>query len=779
MSPKYDIPQSKLDRFISSLRLPIIVLSFVWIVYVSSSLQALPDETFSVLWQPDIQLQIAGMMDNSPVRSFVQVGDIILAVDGVPVERTKPVFTDQKSSYELTIQRRGQTLNVTIPFPSTPPSLGTGNFPLIALSLVLWGSATALFFLSMPQNLDGLRTGGIFLLWGIWVISYGGALTGVLGAWIPGHSLTFLIGVSAAYLGFLFDTTPNLQVDRLFKYVFLVAMGMGVIGLLEVVFLYPTSSIEELTGISWLTIGKLSIVIGLILHFLILITRRIKTKQVHLRRQLNILLLFISVGTLPATIVLLFPNSPARIPLEISFAFLLLIPAGYIFVINRINYLLDKMFIQLITSCILALTAIISYSGVLFLVEQLAETPQTISTFSLGLGIPVVWLIVKSRYTLRNYTEQIVYGKQVIDEKVIEKFTFALTTHPDLETLQGILKQTAQGMNINQAVILLFRPDKETLYLSNDNPDSKTSLSEIGLVLNELSEIKKTILRASSKTEPIFRHLVWAEAIIPLQIRGEQIGIFIVSRPTDEPFLNEKQITLLSLVAGVISVGYDTITLLESSLELSNQLLHIRDTERKTLAAQIHDDPLQKILVIIDLLERSNKETNQPATTQGLFMLREVDKTLRQICIGLRPPILEQGLEAALKAVVHKFRQDHPNYHLEINIEENDILTANEDVITAVYYIVIEALNNIVKHTMASNVQVSLKYDDNQARVAVQDNGQGNEQLHLSTSELLRQGHLGILGMREWAKKANSRLSFENTSTGMTVLLEVPVFIST
>lgn len=775
MSLSHPLSHYKPDHYLYYGRFPLLVISLAWIVYISTNIQILPANSFDLAWRPDVQLQIVEVGES--FRSLVEIGDIILAVDGVPVERTKPTFPIQQDSHELTIQRGEQILIVRIPFSETA-SLEGSDYPPIILSIVLWGSAAILFFLATPENRDGLQTGGVFLLLQVWVISFVGALDGVPGAWIAGHSLLFPVGVSMAYLGFLFNTASNSLVGRVFKYAFGIATVLGAVGLLEVIFLYPTSSIEAITGISWLTLGFLFIVIGLVLHPLILIIRRSKSRQIHTRRQLNVLLLFIIVGTAPAVITVLYPDFGILfIPNGFVFGFLLLIPAGYIFLINRSAYLLDRLLINLITICILALVAIMAYRTVFSLVQQIANTPQNTFNFSLGVGVPLAWIFIRSRSPLVSYTEQLMYGRQILTERTIKEFTSAITSHPDLETLQSILDKTAQGLNIGQTVVVLFQSGKELLHLSNDGTVDKQLVNEIQAVFPALTAVDKPILRHIDEDNPIFQSIQWTETVIPLYIRHNLTGVFMASRPMDDPFINEKQVTLLSLVAEVISVGYDTMTLLESSLELSGRLLHIQEVERKMLAAQIHDDPLQKLLATTKIIEQANQEIKRADIEQGVGILREVNETLRHICIGLRPLALEHGIEVALKAVVHNFRQTYPQYHLEVHIEENEVISVSEAGVSAIYYIAIEALNNIAKHAQAATIQISLTYDDTHATMIIQDDGLGNPRLNLSTSELLRQGHLGLLGMREWAKKADGYLSFVNSATGMTVKLEIPVLM--
>ena len=89
-----------------------------------------------------------------------------------------------------------------------------------------------------------------------------------------------------------------------------------------------------------------------------------------------------------------------------------------------------------------------------------------------------------------------------------------------------------------------------------------------------------------------------------------------------------------------------------------------------------------------------------------------------------------------------------------------------------VYRIGREALVNAFRHARASQIEVELKYGPNQFRLLVRDNGCGIDPDILRAG---RDGHWGLSGMQERARRIGARLQvFSSASAGTEVELSVP-----
>jgi signal transduction histidine kinase len=175
-----------------------------------------------------------------------------------------------------------------------------------------------------------------------------------------------------------------------------------------------------------------------------------------------------------------------------------------------------------------------------------------------------------------------------------------------------------------------------------------------------------------------------------------------------------------------------TIAQAESRAELIASRARVvasSDAARRRLERDLHDGA-QQHLISLGLELRAAEASVPPeqeelrqrlsTTKQGLSgVLAE----LQEISRGLHPAILARGgLEAALTALA---RRSPVPAELHINVPRR--LPAQIEV--TVYYIVCEALTNVVKHANASVVHVDLAMEDGRLSLSVRDDGQGGADL--------------------------------------------------
>jgi signal transduction histidine kinase len=154
------------------------------------------------------------------------------------------------------------------------------------------------------------------------------------------------------------------------------------------------------------------------------------------------------------------------------------------------------------------------------------------------------------------------------------------------------------------------------------------------------------------------------------------------------------------------------------------RLVAAADRERRRLARDLHDGPQQRLVslsVRLRLLASHlapGSEAEQllaDARNELAISLEE----LRDLARGIHPAILsDRGLPAALEALTA--RAPLP---VELLVEPGE--RAPEPVEVAAYYLVSEALTNILKHSDATNASVSVARRGTRLVVAVADNGAG------------------------------------------------------
>ncbi|MGQ0669662.1 MAG: PAS domain S-box protein [Actinomycetota bacterium] len=185
--------------------------------------------------------------------------------------------------------------------------------------------------------------------------------------------------------------------------------------------------------------------------------------------------------------------------------------------------------------------------------------------------------------------------------------------------------------------------------------------------------------------------------------------------------------------------------------QLLSRLVSAQEDERKRIAADIHDDSIQKMTAVGLRLEALRRATDEVARTKTLDQLNETVELsihrLRRLMFELRPPGLDrEGLAAALREHLDDVAKEAG---LETHLE-NRLVTEPPSVTRAIAYrIAQEALANVRKHAEARRVEVLLDSREQGLFVRIRDDGVG-----LARTEMPTPGHLGLSAMRERAELA-------------------------
>ncbi|MEO8172822.1 MAG: PAS domain S-box protein [Sediminibacterium sp.] len=209
--------------------------------------------------------------------------------------------------------------------------------------------------------------------------------------------------------------------------------------------------------------------------------------------------------------------------------------------------------------------------------------------------------------------------------------------------------------------------------------------------------------------------------------------------------------------------------------QLSNHLKNARENERKYIAREIHDELGQLASVIkieLDWLSLNMTEFGEKHKSRinyAITAVTEMINSTRRICSSLRPHIIDQqGLNAALQWQCREFEK--LNSIGCIFTEDFDDSEVTLELQTELYRICQEALTNVMRHAMATEVLVKICKVDEQLVLTVKDNGKG-----FDTGK--NSNHLGLIGLRERAIAINGKLQIDSapgkgTTINVIVLLK-------
>jgi signal transduction histidine kinase len=202
--------------------------------------------------------------------------------------------------------------------------------------------------------------------------------------------------------------------------------------------------------------------------------------------------------------------------------------------------------------------------------------------------------------------------------------------------------------------------------------------------------------------------------------------------------------------------------------------------ERESIAQDLHDTFFQSIQVLLLRFHTLTKQLPQsdPARKSYESALKQSEQVMmegRELLLELRSePSHDVPPHATFKQMVEYLR---PSTNARLTFEsagrprDLDAVAGREAM-----KIVREALANAIRHGEASRIEVFLDFSDTHLRVVVRDDGAGipAEVLHNGH----REGHLGMIGMRERARQLGARIEIgQPVGGGTAVELIVPAAV--
>jgi hypothetical protein len=184
---------------------------------------------------------------------------------------------------------------------------------------------------------------------------------------------------------------------------------------------------------------------------------------------------------------------------------------------------------------------------------------------------------------------------------------------------------------------------------------------------------------------------------------------------------------------------------------LATRQQDVREDERTRIAREIHDSLGQALTALKLELAAAQDAAAEEAPALGArleetaLMVDDLVKSVRRIASDLRPPILDQlGLPAAVEWLAQDFAR-RTGIHCNATILPTTGAITDE-LATAIFRIVQEALTNVLRHAGATQVDVELGVKSGCVTLEIDDDGGG-----ITEAGTVGPGSLGILGMRERA----------------------------
>jgi signal transduction histidine kinase len=224
-----------------------------------------------------------------------------------------------------------------------------------------------------------------------------------------------------------------------------------------------------------------------------------------------------------------------------------------------------------------------------------------------------------------------------------------------------------------------------------------------------------------------------SDAAFPIEHRGDLLGALAVEMPAADP-MNEAKSTLIAHLAGQAGLVLRNSGLTEELRQrlddlraAQKRLVTAQDAERRRLERNIHDGAQQQ-LVALSVKLRLAEGLVERDPDKAMSMLHDLQgetqtalEDLRDLARGIYPPLLaDKGLAAALEAQARKSS-------VPVAVVPDGVGRYPPEVEAAVYFSVLEALQNVAKYAEAPSARVELRTEDEHLAFEVVDDGKGFE----------------------------------------------------
>lgn len=211
---------------------------------------------------------------------------------------------------------------------------------------------------------------------------------------------------------------------------------------------------------------------------------------------------------------------------------------------------------------------------------------------------------------------------------------------------------------------------------------------------------------------------------------------------------------------------------------LSSRLTEAEEAERQRIARELHDRVGQDLTalsfnlnIVSTLLPRETQESIMARLRDSMTLVEQTTKDIRNIMSELRPLVLDDyGLVAGLQWYATEFgRRMGIRVHIEGQEPEPRLGSGLE---TALFRIAQEALTNVVKHSQASAVTISVTAEGNGVRLVVSDNGVGFDPARVAGPK--GDSGWGLLSITERIEAVGGRCTIESApGCGTRIIAEV------
>jgi two-component system NarL family sensor kinase len=379
----------------------------------------------------------------------------------------------------------------------------------------------------------------------------------------------------------------------------------------------------------------------------------------------------------------------------------------------------------------------------------------------------------------------------------------AASSGPGVEPLAAAAARMITAATATDVCFVHVLDDTErSLTLTGATPPFDSQVGKIRLPLGQgvsgwvASHREPVVIIADKESDPRYRPFeslrgsdFTSMVSVPMETDpGGLVGVLNVHTVAQRDF-EDRDVELLTVIGRLIAGAMHQARLHRQLVareraheNFVEQVIEAQEMERRRLAGDIHDGISQRLVTLsyrLDAASRAIGDGRDDLSTaaEQLALARElVALTLgeaRAAIGGLRPPVLDDlGLAGGLASLARSI----PQVAVDVDLADTRL---PDHVELALYRIAQECLQNVVKHSQASNARLTFAVEPGDsgdvARLEIVDNGVGFDRFEnpLGGDEM---GGYGLLSMAERADIVGGRLNIRSRpGSGTTVTATIPL----
>jgi signal transduction histidine kinase len=366
------------------------------------------------------------------------------------------------------------------------------------------------------------------------------------------------------------------------------------------------------------------------------------------------------------------------------------------------------------------------------------------------------------------------------------------------ELLEGVAEKLTGLFDLPLCALVLSEDDTPETYVFREQPGrGKGKSVSRSLIKPETDKALKRAFAANRRPakvsdlegfslDTLFPGTPLAEDgyVLPLFEQNAYLGSIIIAGKSGVNLSIDEE-DLLATIANQVAAAVARARLHENIREdevIHRRLLHqtitAQESERRRLAAEIHDSVVQSLVGVSYRLQAIEKKLGPGDDSELMTDVKVLEeqlntniRELRDLLLGLRPPMLDDmGLYKALETHLKNFAMKNSlQYSFQLP-DAQPVLTTDAQI--NLFRIVQEALNNVEKHSGAAHVTLEIETTPQKLYMSIRDDGRG-----FSTGKARgKPRQLGIASMRERTELLGGHLKMKSESgRGTVVSLDVPL----